>query len=191
VLFRSDYRWASDLLQNLVFAAPETAGAKALLAESYEQQGFQSESAIWRNQFLAAASELRSGRKTAAVSQSADLTAAITTQELLDSAATRFAPERFAGRRLTVALDLTDRKEIATIEANGQAMISRVGVLPENPLVTIRGPRPALLALLFAKIPVSAVKSLPGVTIEGDQVALQAMVDALDAMPQGFDIVTP
>jgi alkyl sulfatase BDS1-like metallo-beta-lactamase superfamily hydrolase len=35
------------------------------------------------------------------------------------------------------------------------------------------------------------VKSLPGVTIEGDQVALQAMVDALDAMPQGFDIVTP
>lgn len=33
-----DYRWSSDLLQNLVFAAPANAAAKAMLARSYEQQ---------------------------------------------------------------------------------------------------------------------------------------------------------
>ena len=186
----SDYRWASDLLQNLVFAAPDDAAAKAMLAESYEQQGYRAESAIWRNQFLAAAGELRNGRGTMATAQSTDLIAALATGELLDSAATRFAPERFAGRRVTIALDLTDRKEIATIEANGQVMIGRVGVAPQAPDVTVRGPRALLLGLLFLKQPVSAMQGA-GLVVEGDAAALQALVDALDPMPQGFDIVTP
>lgn len=185
-----DYRWASDLLQNLVFAAPENAAAKALLAESYEQQGFQSESAIWRNQFLAAAGDLRQGRAPMSAAQSTDLIAAIATQELLDSAATRFAPERFGARSLTVAFDLTDRKEQAMIEANGRVLIGRVGALPSAPDVTVRGPRALLLAMLFLKQPVSAMQGA-GLQVEGDAAALQALIDALDPVPQGFDIVTP
>jgi len=35
------------------------------------------------------------------------------------------------------------------------------------------------------------VAGMEGVKIEGDQAALQALIDALDPMPQGFDIVTP
>ena len=185
-----DYRWASDLLQNLVFAAPDNAAAKARLAESYRQQGFQAESAIWRNQFLAAASELGSGRAAANAAQSTDLIAALATQELLDSAATRFAPERFTGRKLTVAINLADRKEQAMIEVNEQVMIGRVGALAGSPDVTITGPRAALLALMFLKQPVSAMQSA-GLKVEGDAAALQALIDALDPMPQGFDIVTP
>lgn len=186
-----DYRWASDLLQNLVFAEPGNAAAKALLAASYTQQGYAAESAIWRNQFLAAASDLTRPRPPAPAAQPADLIAALATQELLDSAATRFAPERFGARRLTVAIELTDRGETATIEAGGQVMIGRVGAAaPVTPDVTIRGPRLALLALLFMKQPVSALSGA-GLKVEGDAAALQALVDALDPMPQGFDIVTP
>jgi alkyl sulfatase BDS1-like metallo-beta-lactamase superfamily hydrolase len=185
-----DYRWASDLLQNLLFAAPGDAAARTMLADSYEQQGYRAESAIWRNQFLAAAGDLRNGRPPLPAAQSTDLIAALATEELLDSAATRFAPERFAGRRLTVALELTDRKETATIEANGQAMIGRVGIAPAAPDVTLRGPRALLLGLFFLKQPVSAMQGA-GLVVEGDAAALQALVDALDPMPQGFDIVTP
>jgi alkyl sulfatase BDS1-like metallo-beta-lactamase superfamily hydrolase len=186
-----DYRWASDLLQNLVFAAPDNAAAKAMLANSYQQQGFQAESAIWRNQFLAAASDLTRGRPQASVAQSNDMIAAISTQELLDSAATLFAPERPGRRGFTVAIDLSDRKETAMLEVGEQAMIGRVGALPAKADVTFRGPRRALLALLFVRMPVSAVAGMDGVMIEGDQAALQALIDALDPMPQGFDIVTP
>lgn len=185
-----DYRWASDLLQNLVFAAPDNVTAKALLAESYEQQGFQAESAIWRNQFLAAARDLRQGRPQLGALQSSDLIAAITTQELLDSAATRFAPERFGDRRLTIALDLTDRKEQAMIEANGRVLIGRVGTLPGAPDITVRGPRALLLAMLFLKQPVAAMQGA-GLQVEGDPAALQSLIDALDPVSQGFDIVMP
>ncbi|MCZ8136236.1 MAG: MBL fold metallo-hydrolase [Porphyrobacter sp.] len=190
-----DYRWSSDLLQNLVFAAPENARAKAMLAASYEQQGYQSQSAIWRNQFLSAASDLKRGRPESNAVQSNDTIAAISTQELLDSAATLFAPERFTapagGRSLIVAIDIPDRKEQAMLEINGQAMIGRSGALPAKPDITIRGPRRALLALMFVKVPVSTVAGMPGVAIEGDVAALQALLDALDPMPHGFDIVLP
>jgi alkyl sulfatase BDS1-like metallo-beta-lactamase superfamily hydrolase len=186
-----DYRWASDLLQNLVFAAPDNAAAKAMLAQSYQQQGFQAESAIWRNQFLSAASDLTHGRPQMSATQSNDMIAAISTQELLDSAATLFAPERPGRRGFTVAIDLSDRKETAMLEVGEQAIIGRVGALPAKADVTFRGPRRALLALLFMRMPVSAVAGMEGVVIEGDQAALQALVDALDPMPQGFDIVTP
>jgi alkyl sulfatase BDS1-like metallo-beta-lactamase superfamily hydrolase len=185
-----DYRWASDLLQNLVFAAPDNTAAKAMLAESYRQQGFAAESAIWRNQFLSAAGDLERGRPQVSAVQSSDLIASLATQELLDAAATRFAPERFAGRRVTVGIELTDRKEVAMIEAGGPVLIGRVGALPAKADVTIRGPRLALLALMFLKQPVSAVQG-SGLVVEGDAAALQALMDALDPMPQGFDIVTP
>jgi alkyl sulfatase BDS1-like metallo-beta-lactamase superfamily hydrolase len=185
-----DYRWSSDLLQNLVFAEPGNAAARAMLAESYEQQGYQSESAIWRNQFLAAAADLRGAGARRAATQSTDLIAGVATQELLDSAATRFAPERFGARRLTIAIELTDRKEQAVIEANGRVMIGRVGSLPVQPDVTLRGPRALLLALLFLKQPVAMMQGA-GLQVEGDAAAIQALVDALDPMPQGFAIVEP
>jgi alkyl sulfatase BDS1-like metallo-beta-lactamase superfamily hydrolase len=186
-----DYRWASDLLQSLVFAEPDNQAARALLAESYEQQGYSSESAIWRNQFLAAAGDLRGRGAVGSAAQSNDIIAALATQELLDSAATRFAPERAAPRGFTIAIDIPDRKEQAMIEVTPQAMIGRSGTLPAQPDVTIRGPRRALLALLFVKLPVSTVAGMEGVTIQGDTAGLQALVDALDPLPHGFAIVEP
>jgi alkyl sulfatase BDS1-like metallo-beta-lactamase superfamily hydrolase len=185
-----DYRWSSDLLQNLVFAEPGNTAARALLAESYEQQGYGSESAIWRNQFLAAAADLRTARPNRPTSQSSDLIAALSTQELLDSAATRFAPERFGNRRLTAAFALTDRKETATLEANSRVVIGRMGAPAAAPDVTVRGPRAMLLALLFLKQPVATMQAA-GLQVEGDAAGLQALIDALDPMPQGFAIVEP
>jgi len=185
-----DYRWSSDLLQNLVFADPANPQAKALLADSYEQQGYQAESAIWRNQFLAAASDLRRGRAPTAAAQPTDLIAALSTQELLDSAATRFAPERPGPRGITIGIELTDRGEVAGLEVTGQTLIGRVGALPEGAVATIRGPRVMLLALLFLKQPVAALEKA-GLQVTGDKAALQALIDNLDPMPQGFEIVLP
>lgn len=186
-----DYRWASDLLQSLVFAAPDNAAAKAALARSYTAQGHAAESAIWRNQFLSAASDLTRGRPQSSASQSNDMIAAIATQELLDSAATLFAPERAGKRGYSIAIDLTDKRETAMIEVGEDVMIGRVGALPAAPAATLRGPRRALLALLFVRMPVDTVAQMPGVTIEGDKAMLQSLIDNLDPLPHGFDIVLP
>ncbi|QIQ86843.1 alkyl sulfatase dimerization domain-containing protein [Erythrobacter sp.] len=185
-----DYRWSSDLLQQLVFAEPGNAAAKRLLADSYEQQGYQSESAIWRNQFLVAANELRNGHADNFRTQSNDLIAAVPTGLLLDSAATRYDPAKMAEKGVAVRFDLTDRQESALLEANRSVMIARMGDEETVPDVVVTGPRQLVLGLLFLKLPLAQMKAA-GLSTEGDEGALEALLGALDPMPDGFDIVTP
>lgn len=184
-----DYRWSSELLQHLVFADPTNAEARTALADSYEQQGYQAESAIWRNQFLAAAHDLRTPPRQRPSTQSPDLISAVSTLQLLDSVATRFAPERFGGKHASINLVLTDRNEQASIEANDAALIGRKGLAPKAD-ITITTPRRLLLALLFLKPPVAALEKA-GLKVDGDRVALDAVLAAIDPLPGSFNIVEP
>lgn len=185
-----DYRWSSDLLNQLVFADPANLQARALLADSYEQQGYQAESAIWRNQYLVAASELRKGyAPRGATTQSADMITAVPTKLLLDSAATRLDPAKLGGRRLTINLVMPDRKETAGVELTGTAMISRMTPL-DTPAATITAPRRMLLGLMFLKLPLEQLEAV-GLKVDGDRAAVTAWLDSLDPVSPGFNIAEP
>lgn len=185
-----DYRWSSDLLSQLVFSDPANKQARALLADSLEQQGYQAESAIWRNQFLMAAKELREGYKGGAISgQGTDMIAAVATRELLDTASTRFDPAKAGGRKLRINLVLTDRKEQASVELTETTMIGRMTPLP-SPQATLTGPRRLLLGLLFMKLPLEQLE-MAGLKVEGDRAAVESWLNALDPVPAGFPIVEP
>ncbi|MFM5917094.1 MAG: alkyl sulfatase dimerization domain-containing protein, partial [Novosphingobium sp.] len=185
-----DYRWSSELLNQLVFADPANAQARALLADSYEQQGYQAESGIWRNQFLSAAKDLRSGYKAGGVnSQSQDMIAAVPTQLLMDSMATRFDPAKLAAP-IAINIELTDRKETVGIEAGKSVLLARVGSPGAAPAVTLKGPRRLILGLLFLKVPLAQLQSM-GLTVEGDPAAVAALQAALDPIPGGFNIAEP
>ncbi|MDE2437233.1 MAG: MBL fold metallo-hydrolase [Sphingomonadales bacterium] len=187
---QGDYRWSSDLLNQAVFADPANGEARALLADSYEQQGYQAESGIWRNQFLAAAHDLRDGYKAGTTNtQSADMIAAVPTQLLLDSVATRFDPGKLGGRKLRVNLVMPERKEDAGVELTGTTMIARMEPLAQ-PDATITAPRRVLLGLLFLKMPLETLE-LAGLKVEGDRAATKAWLDALDPLTSGFNIAEP
>lgn len=184
-----DYRWASDLLSQLVFAEPDYQQARALLADSYEQQGYQAESAIWRNQFLSAAKDLRGGgiARPGAV-QGTDMIAAVSTQLLLDSVATRFDPAKF-GRSGRINLTITDRQESAGIELTSSAMIGRMRT-SSDAAATLTGPRRLMLGLLFLKLPLAQLEAA-GLKIEGDRALVEAWLAAIDPVPGRFNIVEP
>ena len=185
-----DYRWSSDLLSQLVFADPANKAARALLADSFEQQGYQAESGIWRNQFLAAARELREGFKPGtAAAQSADMVAGVPTQLLLDSTATRFDPTKLAGRKLAINLVMPDRQEVAGVELTGTTMFTRMEAAA-TPQATITAPRRMMLGLLFLKLPLEQLE-MAGLKVEGDRAAVQAWLDALEPLGNGFNIVEP
>ncbi len=185
-----DYRWSSDLLNQLVFAEPGNAQGRALLADSYEQQGYQAESAIWRNQFLSAARDLReSAPSRASSTQSSDMISAIPTQTLLDSVSTRFDPAKLGGRQLAINLVLPERKESAGIELGQTTMIGRMAPLA-RPDATITGPRRLLLGLVFLKLPLAQLEAA-GLKVEGDRSAVEAWANALDPLPGSFNIAEP
>lgn len=185
-----DYRWSSELLSAAVFADPANRAARTALADSYEQQGYQAESAIWRNQFLAAANELRRGRTASGSStQSQDMIAAVPTQLLLDSAATRIDPAKLAGRRTAINLVMPERGETAGIELTGTTMLARMSAAT-NPQATLTGPRRLLLGLLFLKVPLAKLEAA-GLKVVGDRAAVEAWLAALDPMPGAFNIAEP
>ncbi|MFM5922775.1 MAG: alkyl/aryl-sulfatase [Novosphingobium sp.] len=186
-----DYRWSSDLLNQLVFADPANKQARALLADSYEQQGYQAESGIWRNQFLSAARELREGYRAApARTQSSDMIAAVPTQLLLDSAATRYDPLKNTRPGSSINLVITDRSESVGIDAGKTVLIGRVGSPAAAPAATITAPRQLILAMLFLKVPLAQLQAM-GLKVEGDADAVSALQAALDPVPAGFNIVEP
>ncbi|MFN3516505.1 MAG: alkyl/aryl-sulfatase [Novosphingobium sp.] len=188
---KGDYRWASDLLNQLVFADPANKQVRALLADSYEQQGYQAESAIWRNQFLMAATDLRKGYSPQPIqAQGVDMISAIPTQLLLDSVATRYDPAKLVGGPVLINLVITDTKENVGVEVGQSVLIARVGTPAGMPAATITGPRQAMLALFFLKMPLSQLTAM-GVKVEGDAAAVGRVQAALDAIPAGFNIVEP
>jgi len=185
-----DYRWSSDLLSQIVFADPANQAARLLLADSLEQQGYQAESAIWRNQFLMGAKELRKGIQARPVSaQNADMIAAVPTLELMDSVATRYDPTKLAGRTLAINLVIPERKETVGIELTKTTMIPRMTPAPQA-AVTITGPRRAMMALLFMKMPLAQLEMM-GLKVDGDRQAAEAWLNAIEPIPGAFRIVEP
>lgn len=56
---RGEYRWVGTVVNHVVFADPKNMKARYLLADAYEQMGYQAESGPWRNFYLTGARELR------------------------------------------------------------------------------------------------------------------------------------
>lgn len=185
-----DYRWSSDLLNQLVFADPKNSEGRSLLADSYEQQGYQAESAIWRNMFLSAARDLREGVKASIATQSIDLISAIPTGLLLDSVATRLDPVAIGDKSLAINFVFSDRDEKAKVSVGNAVMISEMGASHAAPAVTITGPRQLFLALLFLKMSLAQLETA-GLKVEGDRSAVVALQAALDPMPGPFNISEP
>jgi alkyl sulfatase BDS1-like metallo-beta-lactamase superfamily hydrolase len=185
-----DYRWSSDLLNQLVFADPKNIEGRALLANSYEQQGYQAESAIWRNMFLSGARDLREGMKAGINAQSIDMISAIPTGLLLDSVATRLDPEIIGDTALALNFVISDRKETAKVTVGNSVMFNEMGKAHASPGATVTGPRQLFLALLFLKMPAAQLQAA-GLKIEGDRTVIEKLQAALDPMPGPFTIVEP
>ena len=185
-----DYRWSSDLLNQLVFADPKNAEGRALLADSYEQQGYQAESAIWRNMFLSGARDLREGLKASITTQSVDMISAIPTGLLLDSVATRLDPAAIGDKALAINFVISDRKEQAKVTVGNAVMFSEMGTTHAQPAATVTAPRQLFLAMLFLKMPLAQLEGA-GLKIEGDRASIEMLQAALDPMPGAFNIVEP
>ena len=185
-----DYRWSSDLLNSLVFADPKNAEGRALLADSYEQQGYQAESAIWRNMYLSAARDLREGVKASITTQSIDMISAIPTGLLLDSVATRLDPEKIGDKALAINFVFSDRNEQAKVSVGNAVMFSEMGAGHTTPAATVTGPRQLFLALLFVKMPLAQLE-IGGLKVDGDRAAVETLQASLDPMPGPFNIAKP
>ena len=108
-----EFRFVAEVLNHLVFAEPGNEDARILLADTYEQLGYASESATWRNAYLFGAQELRQGSGQARSRDpiSPATARSLRTGQLLDCLAVRLNGPAAEGKRLVLNLQFEDTSE--------------------------------------------------------------------------------
>jgi alkyl sulfatase BDS1-like metallo-beta-lactamase superfamily hydrolase len=159
-----------------------------LLADTLEQLGFGSENGTWRNEFLSAAAELRSGNfGTPAATGSADLMAALTIEQLFDAIAVQIDGPRAWHLDLSITWNLSDTgQSYRTTLKNGVFVFQKHAGKPSGLTVTM--PDAAIGALALGDLSGAAAA---GLTTEGDNSVLASLFGVLSPGDPDFDIVTP
>jgi alkyl sulfatase BDS1-like metallo-beta-lactamase superfamily hydrolase len=128
------YRHAVEILDRLVFAEPDNQPAKDLLADAYEQLGYQQENPGLRNAFLAGAYELRSGIPDGASPKSSgpDMIQAMSTGLFLDFLGIRMDSTEAEDFEFTINLETPDNGEKYVIELSNATLTNIEGYLADD-----------------------------------------------------------
>ena len=101
-----DFRWAATLLDHAIFTDQNHAAARELYADTLEQLAYGAENAVWRNFFLAGATELREGNfGTPTQTASPSILGQLTPEQMFDTFAINVNGPR--AWDLDVAVDVT------------------------------------------------------------------------------------
>ncbi len=107
-----EYQWVAEFTNRLVFADPKNTEARELCADALEQLGYQAESGPWRNCYLTAALELRSGNMMKTLKKGftfgADLMKNLTPEMAFDYMSIRLDRDAMKNENSMIRFDLTD-----------------------------------------------------------------------------------
>ncbi len=133
------YFYAQEILDKLVWAEPENQAAKDLLADVWEQIGYQQENPGLRNSFLAGAFELRSGIPEGASPDSSgpDIIGAMSTELFLDFIGVRMDSKKAEGLEFSINLITPDNGEKYAIELSNATFTNVEGFLHKDPDLTV------------------------------------------------------
>ncbi|MFC4783910.1 alkyl/aryl-sulfatase [Nocardioides sp. MAHUQ-72] len=186
-----DLRWVAEVLDHVVFAEPDHAAARELLADTYEQLGYGAENGTWRCVYLSGATELREGGfGTPAQASSADLLAALTPQMLFDALAIRVDGPRAWDERLTIDVVLTDSGQRFRLRLANGVLTHSAARQPGAADATLRLPGAALGVLASGAVD-AATLGAAGVELTGDPSVLTRLFSVLEAPDPDFAVVTP
>jgi alkyl sulfatase BDS1-like metallo-beta-lactamase superfamily hydrolase len=136
---QGNYRHAQEILNKLVYAEPQNQAAKDLLADVFEQIGYQQESPSVRNSFLAASYELRNGIPTGASPKSSgpDIVRAMTTELWLDFLGIRLDSDLATGKAFKINLVTPDNDEQFVVELSNGTLTNISGFQADDADLTV------------------------------------------------------
>ncbi|HJM93555.1 MAG TPA: alkyl sulfatase dimerization domain-containing protein, partial [Alphaproteobacteria bacterium] len=141
-----EYRWVAQVLSHLVFAEPENMAGRQLLADTFEQLGYQAESATWRNAYLYGAQELRHGLAKLPPRRmiSPDMLTALSGGALFDFMAVRLNGAKAAGLRWRINWHLSDIDERLMMNLQNCTMTYMPGEVADDAAASVRVSREVL-----------------------------------------------
>lgn len=190
---RGEYRWAAMLLDHAVFADPDDAAARALLARAYDQLGYQQESGPWRDEYLTGASELRHGVRANALTARAasELLENVPAEQFLTAMAARLDGPRADGKTATINYVFTDLGESYVLTLENSVLHHRRADPDPKADATVKLTRPLLVKLATGQAGLRDLVFSDELQVEGSRLALVDFLRLFDRPDPAFAIVTP
>jgi alkyl sulfatase BDS1-like metallo-beta-lactamase superfamily hydrolase len=189
-----DYRWVATVLNHVVFADPRNQVARDLLADTYDQLGYQAESGPWRDFYLTGANELRGGSQELPfeTTGSSEIVAAIPTSLFFDALAVRTPGEKAVDREGTVLnFVFTDIGETHVVTIENGVLHHREGSADPDANATMTLRRTAWDQIVTGKASLPGLLLSGEVDLDGSRLDLLGFFAMLDTFDPAFDIVTP
>jgi alkyl sulfatase BDS1-like metallo-beta-lactamase superfamily hydrolase len=186
-----DYKLAQEILNKLVQGEPQNQEAKDLLADVFEQLGYQQENPGLRNSYLAAAYELRSGIPTGEMpdTSSADVIRAMSTELFLDFLGIKMDSRKADGMRFTINLVTPDNGEKFVIELENSTLTNLEGFLADDPDLTLTIDRSHLELTMMGAKELAAQIADGTAKIEGDATVLEKLASTMVEFDPRFPIM--
>lgn len=190
---RGEYRWAATLLRDAVFAEPDNAGAKELLARTYDQLGYQAESGPWRDAYLTGAFELRRGAQPPPLSPAAaaGILLHLPPARFFDAMAARVIGPKADDTTLRINFVFTDLGETHVIDLSNAVLHHHAGDADPKATATVRLTRALLVRMSTGQAGLREMIFSEDLAIEGSRMDVLSFFSLLDRPDGKFPIVTP
>ncbi|OAT50969.1 metallo-beta-lactamase superfamily protein [Kluyvera georgiana ATCC 51603] len=188
---QGDYRWAAELLKQVIAADPNDQVAKNLQADTFEQLGYQAESATWRGFYLTGAKELREGvRKFShGTTNSPDTIKGMTVEMLFDYMAVRLDSRKAAGKNISLNFNL-DNNDDLNLTLNNSVLNYRQTLQPKAD-ASFYMSRTDLHRILTGQAKMADLIKAKQVKVIGNATKLNDILECLDQFELWVNIVTP
>ena len=190
---KGEYRWGAELLNKLVFAQPNYIPAKRLLANIYEQMGYQAESAGWRNTYLTGAKELRDGvLPTSNITRPGpSFLQAMDTGLLFDYLAVKVNAKRAESDAFKINFTFTDEGREYLVELSNATLTNIEGVTVQDADLSLTISRENWTLVILKQVALSDLLASGKASFAGDIRILNQLFSLMDEFPFWFNIVTP
>ena len=186
-----EYRWVAEVLNHVVMAEPDHIAGRAMLADTLEQLGYQSESGPWRNFYLCGALELREGLpRGAKFGATASMAASIPMKIFFDSRAVRLSGPRAEGICMSLNLAFSDITPWHLQIENSVLNVTE-GRQVDAPDATLQCESIDYKRLMMGLSDGPTLLQEGKLKIEGDAGALLTLGGLFDQFERRFPIVTP
>lgn len=185
------YLLATEILNRLVFAEPQNQPARQLLADAYEQLGYQAESTSVRNSYLQGAFELRNGLPGGLPPRPTgpDVVRAMSTDMWLDFLGISIDPRKADGLHFTINLVTPDNGEKYAIEMSNGTLTNIEGEQAKNPDLTITVDRAELNRVMMGVASFDDLIASGKAKFDGDRKPFDQLRDLMVPFTPDFEIL--
>ena len=193
---KGEYRWAAELGNQLVFANPKNTQALNLVADIYEQLGYQCENGTWRCVYLMGATELRlaaEGKSANPTSStiSPALTDAMDDDMFFDFVALHLNAPRAKDKAITLQVAQTDKKTTWALQIkNGVLNFHQDKQYPQFDAM-VQLSRDDFSRLILGMEKADELVNNGKITVEGDAAKVVEFFSLFDVFTLDINIMTP